>query len=234
MNRALSIVLPLCNEVENVETSVASILDFFDGGEGALEILLVDDGSTDGTSEVVDRLSERHPQVEAVHHPWNRGYGGALASGFRRARHETIVFMDADGQFDIAEVEKLLRHSDEADIVAGYRVRRWDPWFRILLGKAFTGIISLLFGVTLRDINCGFKLMRKSMLDKIEIASSGALVNAEILAKAKRLGCTVKEVGVSHFPRKQGEQSGGRLLTILRAMAEISALFVEMKLGRRR
>ena len=147
MNQSISLVLPLYNEEENVERVVSSILHFFAGKTTTFEIILVDDGSTDKTATIIEKLSKDNEHLRTIHHSVNRGYGAALVSGFRAARYELVIFMDADGQFDISEIEKLLLYSRDYDIVAGCRVKRQDPWHRVILGKVYTRLICRLFGM---------------------------------------------------------------------------------------
>ncbi len=167
--------------------------------------------------------------MKAVHHPRNRGYGAALRSGFAAARGERLMFMDADRQFAIRDVAKLAPFVDEYDIVAGYRIRRSDPRRRVLLGAAFNLLVRLLFGVRMRDIDCGFKIMRADLLRGLDLRSPGALINTEIHAKAGRQGAAIVEVGVSHYPRPAGEQSGGSPRVIIRALGETLLLWWRLR-----
>lgn len=232
IDKSISIILPVFNEEDNIERVVSSIFDFFIGKGSPFEIILVNDGSTDKTPIIIEQLVRDDKDVQVIHHFTNRGYGAALISGFQKARYETVAFIDSDCQFDVSEIEKFLLYYGEYDIVAGYRIRRRDSLYRVLIGVLYTRLISILFGVSLKDINCGFKLLRKSMLDRIELFSKGALINAEILVKAKQMGCSVKEIGVNHFPRKKGKQTGARFTVISKAIYELWKLWVKKKLGK--
>lgn len=234
MHKSVSVILPLYNEEDNIEQLVSATLSFFAQGRGVFEIILVNDGSTDGTGAIVERLSTNNKYAQSVNHSANKGYGAALISGFGVARYEIIVLMDADGQFDVSEVEKFLNLSKDFDIVAGYRIRRQDPRYRVMMGKLYAQLISFLFGISLKDVNCGFKAIKKSVLDRLEIFSTGALIDAEILVKAKRIGCTIKEVGVNHFPRKRGRQTGANFSVIMKGIHELWNLFLEARLGRQK
>ena len=222
---AISIILPFYNEEDNIRNVVYSVLDFFSDKPNTIEIILINDGSVDGTSCIIEELSSSNKKIRVVHHPYNRGYGAALVSGFQAAQYETIVFMDADGQFAISDITKFVSYSDDYDIVIGYRLCRRDRLYRVMVGVLYTKLISLLCGVTVKDINCGFKVFKKSILSKIRIISTGALINAEILVKARRLGCSLKEVGVAHFPRCKGKPKGLNIGVVIRSFCEIRSIF---------
>jgi len=224
----LSLVLPAHNEVLNLEAVVRRALEVLPELTENFEIIVVDDGSRDGTAELADRLAAELPRVRVVHHPVNRGYGAALTSGFQAATGDYIMFMDADQQFDSADLAHLAPFVPQADIVAGYRIERRDPWIRLVYARIFNLCMRLLFGLNVRDIDCAFKIYRADLLKAIEITTAGALINTELLVKARRAGATIVEVGVRHFPRPTGESSGGSLKVILRAMRETIWLWWHM------
>lgn len=228
-DRKLSLVLPAHNEAENIEAVVRRALDVLPRVVRDVEIIVVDDGSGDETGAIVDRLAGEHPAVRAIHHPVNRGYGAALTSGFRAASGDSIMFMDSDRQFDIADVNALLPYVPYNDIVAGYRIQRRDALYRRLYGKLFGLVVWLLFGVHLRDTDCAFKIYRADLLKTIDLTTSGALINTEMLARAKRRGATIVEVGVNHYPRVAGESSGGSPRVVFRAMGETIKLWLRLR-----
>lgn len=231
VDRTLSLVLPAHNEEPNLEAVVRDAVAVLPTAFRDYEILIVDDGSRDATPAIADRLAaefgERH--VRAIHHPRNRGYGAALQTGFAAARGDLLMFMDSDRQFDIRDVAKLAPYVDRYDIVAGYRIKRQDEWYRFVIGHTFNTIVKLLFGVNLRDIDCGFKIFRADLLRGMALRSPGALINTEIHAKANREAATIVEIGVNHFPRLVGEQSGASVKVILRAMRETLLLWWRMR-----
>jgi len=190
---------------------------------------VVDDGSRDGTAAVLDRLKGAHPNLRVIRHPVNRGYGAALRSGFDAARFAWIFLMDADNQFDPAEVELLLARAAEADIVAGYRKLRRDPWLRRLSAWAFFTMVRLLFGRLARDVNCAFKLIRRDLMARMVLHSEGALINTEVLVLARALHARVVEVPVHHYPRTAGKQTGANLRVVIRAFQELLAFRAEMR-----
>ena len=228
-DRKLSLVLPAHNEAENIEAVVTRALDVLPRVVRDVEVIVVNDGSRDETGAIIDRLAGEHPEVLAIHHPVNRGYGAALTSGFRAASGDSIMFMDADRQFDIADINALLPYVPYYDIVAGYRIQRRDPLYRRLYGKLFGLVVWVLFGVHLRDTDCAFKIYRADLLNTIELTTPGALINTEMLARSKRRGATIVEVGVNHYPRFAGESSGGSPRVVFRAMGETLKLWLRLR-----
>jgi hypothetical protein len=226
---ALSLVLPAHNEEGNIEWVVREALATLPAIFRACEIIIVDDGSRDATPAIADSLAAEDPRVRVIHHPRNQGYGAALRSGFDAARGDRLMFMDADRQFDIREVAKLAPFVGQYDIVAGYRLRRQDPLQRVALGAGFNVLVKILFGVHVRDIDCGFKIFRADLLRALDLQAPGALLNTEILALARRRGASLVEVGVSHYPRPIGEQSGGSPRVVLRALGEIGRLWWRLR-----
>src|SRR5262249_55961245 len=158
-----------------------------------------------------------------------RGYGAGLRSGLREARGELVFFSDADLQFDLAEIATLLAHARDFDIVAGYREPRRDPWGRRLLAAVWGALVRRLFGLRVRDIDCGVKVVRRHVLAALPIASVGAFVNTEILVRAAREGFRIHEVPVSHRRRRFGRQSGARPHVIARALVELATLARELR-----
>jgi len=226
----ISGVLPAFNEETNLERSVAALERALKAHAAAHEIIVVDDGSSDGTASVLRRLETSQPELRVVSHVTNQGYGAALRSGFAAARLAWIFFMDADNQFDPAEIGLLTARAPEADIVAGYRRVRRDPWVRRLNAWAFFTLAHLFFGSLARDVNCAFKLIRRELIVSLPLQSTGALINTELLVLARRCGARVVEVPVSHFPRASGRQTGANPRVVLRAFREL----VRLKASQRR
>ncbi len=226
---ALSLVFPVFDEEENLETLLETALATGARLASDLEIVIVDDGSRDRSAEIIDRWQRSDVRVRAIRHPDNRGYGAALRSGLREARGDLVFFSDADLQFDLADLEKLLDHTDEFDIVAGYRWPRQDPWPRRCLAWGWGRLVRLLFGLRVRDIDCAFKVFRRAAIESMPIASLGAFVNTEILVRAEAAGCRIHEVRVTHRRRRFGQQSGAHPRIILRALVEMATLYRELR-----
>jgi glycosyltransferase involved in cell wall biosynthesis len=224
----LSVVMPAHNEEANIEVVVRSCLDILPRLVRDFEVVVVNDGSHDNTGEIIDRLQEEDPRVVPVHHEVNKGYGDALMTGFSNTRGDFVMFMDSDRQFDIADLERLLPYIGEYDIVAGYRLERQDPPIRVLYAGIFNLAVRIFFGIRLRDIDCAFKVFRGDLLRGMPLEFGGALINTEMLAKARKQGATLTEVGVNHYPRLEGEQSGGSFHVVFRAMRHFMLLWLEM------
>ncbi len=221
---SLSVFFPCYNEEENVERTTRAALAACRAITSDFEIIIVNDGSRDRTGELADGLAATHPEVRAVHNRPNRGYGGALQAGFLAARKEWVFYTDGDGQFDFQEIPKLLDLLDRYDIVSAYRLDRQDSWVRRLNAWCWTTLCNVMLGTRLRDIDCAFKIYPRRLFDEIEMRSEGALIDAEILAKAARRGYRIGQVGVHHYPRTAGEQTGANLRVILRAFRELFKL----------
>ena len=219
--KSLSVVFPAYNEEANIRTVVEDAYRDLPKFTRTFEIIVVNDGSKDRTGEICNRLAEECPNVRVVHHPRNRGYGAALKSGINLARYDLIFFTDADGQFDLNEVDALLEEADAYDIVAGYRAQRQDPPHRLLFAWGWNFLVRLVLGVRIRDIDCAFKVFNRRVFDRVQINSVGAMVNTEIFAQVSRFGMTVKEVRVSHFPRRHGKPTGGNIAVIAKAFREL-------------
>ena len=226
---ALTIFFPCHNEEANVERVTRSAVDVGRQIADDLEVIIVNDGSKDQTAVIADRLAEEIPEVRAVHNTVNRGYGGALQSGFREATKNWIFYTDGDGQFDFGELPELLPLLETHDIVSCYRLDRKDPPIRKLNAWAWTVLVNLLFGMRLRDIDCAFKIYPRTFIERVTLRSEGALIDSEMLAKATNLGYTIAQTGVHHHPRVGGEQSGASIKVILRAFKELFALHGRIK-----
>jgi len=228
----LSIFFPFWNEGKNLEQVVNKAIPVAKKVAKSWEIIMVDDGSSDNTAEIAKELESKNLSLRLVSHQPNRGYGAALRDGFTNARYNLVVFTDGDGQFDFSEVTKFLDKIENADIVIGHRKKRLDNPFRHLLMNLLKIWDLVLFGFYFRDIDCGFKLFKKEALDKImPLKSEGAMITTEILAKAKKANLKILQVEVSHYPRIYGDQSGGNLRVILRAIRESISLWKELNLN---
>lgn len=233
LDRKLSLVLPAHNEAENIEAVVRRALEVLPQVVSDFEVIVVNDGSRDGTRDIIDRLAEEQPHVRAVHHDSNRGYGAALTSGFEAAAGESVMFMDSDRQFDIADIGALLPYVPHYDVVAGYRIKRRDPLYRIVFAKIFGLAVWILFGLRMRDIDCAFKILRGDLLQGIQLTTPGALINTELLIRLRQRGATIAQVGVHHYPRPAGESSGGSPKVVFRAMGETVRLWFRLRQERR-
>jgi len=221
---SLSVFFPCHNEQDNIETLTLQTLKMLEAISDDYEVIIVDDGSTDQTAQIAQKLTQQSPHVRLVQHPVNQGYGAALQSGFRAATKQWVFYTDGDGQFDIDELPPLVELIDQYDIVTCYRINRQDSFLRKFNGWAWTKLVNLLFHFKLRDIDCAFKLYRREIFDHIEMQSTGALIDTEILARAKKRGYTMVQTPVHHYLRTAGTQSGASIKVILRAFRELFQL----------
>lgn len=225
---SLSLVLPAHNEEANIGVVVEQALAVLPTFSDDIEIVVVDDGSRDGTKATVEAMSAADPRVRLIHHPTNRGYGAALTSGFRATIGDHVMFMDSDRQFDIADLILLSPFVGAFDMVAGFRKERHDPFHRRVNAEIFNVAVRILFGVHLRDIDCAFKVFNGNLIRSMNLSAPGALINTEIQAKARRQGATLQQVGVHHYPRVAGTATGGSWRVIARAMWETVVLWWRM------
>lgn len=220
----LSVVLPARDEEENVGAVIENVRRRVVGLVSAFEVIVVDDGSEDGTAARVRALAATDPGVRLVSHPRGRGYGAALRSGFAAARYEWIFFSDADGQFPLGELPTALAALRTHDAVIGCRHRRADPLARRLLGRLWSLLARRATGVAARDVNCAFKLFPRSAIARADLRSDGAAISTEILLALSEAGLRIAEIGVAHEPRRAGSQTGARAGVALRAATELLRL----------
>ena len=230
-SKSISFVLPAYNEEDNIEKAVKSIAEVADGLPiEDYEVLVVNDGSSDRTGEIIDRLGKENPHVRPIHHPGNLGYADALRTGFTSARLNLVFYTDSDLQFDVKEVKNLLPAIEDYDIVTGFRIYRYDPLSRLILAWGYNLVARTIFRLRVRDIDCAFKLFRREVFDVIEIRSKKFFVDTEILAKARYHGFRMTEIGVRHYPRAGG-QSTVRPSHVLSTLRELAKIWLEIYLG---
>ena len=227
--RDISVIFPAFNEEGNILCTVETMLKVLPKHATRWEVIVVDDGSSDATPLMCDRLKARYPEVDVIRHEQNRGYGAALKSGIMSAKYDLIFFSDSDGQFDFRELQQLMCWSEDYDIVAGYRAKRHDPLHRRINALGWNALVRLVLGIKIRDIDCAFKLFRRSVFDQVQIRCVGAMVNTEILAQATRLGMRIHQVEVNHFPRRYGKQSGANPRVIIKAFRELGRLWRKLR-----
>ncbi len=227
----ISVFYPTYNEEANIETLVTRTVETLKQVAGTWEIIIVDDGSKDRTPDVAKALVKKFPGVRHVRHEKNRGYGGAVKTGLQEAKLDWIFFTDGDGQFDIKELALLIPAAENADMVAGYRIDRKDPLPRKLNAFAWGTLVRTLFGLhgKVRDIDCAFKLFRRRVVDNCEFKAEGAMISTELLVRAKKMGYRFTEVGVHHYPRVAGKQTGANPKVILRAFKELFKLYGQLR-----
>ena len=226
IGRTLSIVLPAYNEQDNIARQVEAVdavcrdLQFDDW-----EILVVDDGSRDGTRAVCEALKPRYPKLRLLVHDVNQGYAKALRTGFTSAVMPIVFYTDADNQFDVREIKNFLPAIEDYDLVCGFRIYRFDPFTRLVLSWGYNLLVRVLFRIRVRDVDCAFKLFRREIFDRIHIESRKFFVDTEILAKSAKLGLRMTEIGVRHYPRTAG-QSTVRASHVISTIGEIVSMWI--------
>ncbi len=238
---SLSFFFPAYNEEENIAAMVADALEILPRFTDDLEIIIVDDGSADRTPELADELARRDPRIRVVHHRPNRGYGGAIRSGIQESTKGFVFYTDGDRQFDLADLGRLLPalagpagSNEGADAVIGYRLKRRDPRTRLFIAWVYNRLIRVLFGGGFRDVDCAFKLFRRSAFDRMPLArvrSNGAFFSPELLIRLHAADVRMTQVGVPHYPRTANEAKGATPKVILRAIRDLLLLRLRLWLG---
>jgi glycosyltransferase involved in cell wall biosynthesis len=233
---ALSYFFPAHNEAANLRGLVEEALATLPSLADTFEIVIVDDGSKDATPALADELAAAHPEVRAVHHPTNLGYGAALRSGFAAARFDHLAYTDGDRQFKVADLGRLIERlqAGTADAVVGYRIRRADPLVRTVYARLYRLANRIFFGLTVRDVDCACKLFRRLALEGVAVESGGAFFSAELLIKLRARGRRIDEVGVPHYPRTAGSPTGAKPQVVLRAVRDFWALRLRLWAAPRR
>lgn len=221
---SITYFFPAYNEAGNVTPMVEKALEVLPRFTDDFDIVIVDDGSHDGTEAEGRGLADRHPRVSYLRHQGNRGYGEAIRSGLRSLRGEVAFYTDGDQQFDLAELDRAWPLMSGADIVAGYRIKRADPAHRLFIAWSYNRLIRVLFGLRMHDVDCAFKLIRREVVEVVDPTSGGAFFSAEFLLRAHHLGFRVVEIGVNHYPRTVGKPKGATPRVILRTMKDMVRL----------
>jgi len=200
------------------------------------EVLVVNDGSTDSTKDILDELARTYPRVRVIHHPRNRGYGAALRTGFAAATKDLIAYTDGDAQYDPAELEVLWnRLTPEADLVTGYKIRRSDPWHRIVIGRLYHHTVKLLFRLRVRDVDCDFRLMRREIFNRVTLEKDTGVICLEMMRKIQDAGFRVVEVPVHHYHRLHGRSQFFNVTRVFWTGVDVMRLWVKLVvLGRGR
>lgn len=229
----LSVFFPAYNDSGTIASMVIRAVRAASELTPDYEVIVVNDGSADATAEIADELARRYPHVRVVHHPVNRGYGGALQTGFRSATKEFIFYTDGDAQYDPAEMAALWeRMSDEADLVNGYKISRSDPLHRIIIGRVYHHTVRLLFGLRVRDVDCDFRLMRRSIFEKIDLEKTSGVICLEMMKKVHDAGFRIVEVPVHHYHRAFGKSQFFNVRRIAKTGVDVMRLWFALVVRR--
>lgn len=229
----LSVFFPAYNLESVIEKTVGTAFDVVSKVAEKYEVIVVNDGSKDKTAQVLQKLKAKYKNLRIINHRVNRGYGAALKSGFYNSKYDWIVFTDADGQFDISELPKLIRlqKKTNADLVVGFYLKRAVKFYRKINTWLWQLVIRLIFGLKVKDIDCGFKLTRKKVVEIIPKLESerGAFISSEFLIKAQKYGFKIVEVGVHHYPRKEGKGTGADLNVVIKSFIDLFRLWRKLR-----
>jgi hypothetical protein len=220
----LSLCLPAFNEKDNIEDTLDAACTILPLFVRRFEIVVIDDGSCDGTGALVKHYAENNGQVRLISHPENRGYGAAVSSGLRAAIGDLVAFTDSDGQFSMLDLPPLLAQIGRNDAVFGFRYRRADSPLRLFNAWGWNRLVRAVLGVQIRDLDCAFKLFRREVVEQLQLTAMGAAINAEILVQCSRRGWRFVEMPVNHYPRRGGAPTGAALRVIARAFRELPLL----------
>ena len=202
----LSVFFPAYNDSGTIASMVIRAVQAAEALTPDYEVIVVNDGSADATAEIADELARTYPNVRAVHHPRNRGYGGALQTGFRSATKDLIFYTDGDAQYDPSEMAALwAKMTDDADLVNGYKMKRSDPLHRVIIGRLYHHIVKFLFSLSVRDVDCDFRLMRRSIFDRVQLRKTSGVICLEMMKKIEDAGFRIVEVPVHHYHRTHGK-----------------------------
>jgi glycosyltransferase involved in cell wall biosynthesis len=222
----LSVFFPAYNDSGTIASLVITALKTARRLTPDFEIIVVNDGSADSTAEIIDELARTYPQVRTVHHESNRGYGGALRSGFAASTRELIFYTDGDAQYDPGEMETLWAvWRDDVDLINGYKISRSDPLHRIVIGRIYHHVVKLLFGLKVRDVDCDFRLLRKSIFDRVTLEKNSGVICLEMMKKIQDAGFRIAEVPVHHYHRAYGRSQFFNFRRLAKTAADVFRLW---------
>ncbi|EKE12517.1 MAG: glycosyltransferase [uncultured bacterium] len=229
----LSIFLPTYNEEGNIGTVIKRTIEAANLYANKWELIIVDDGSTDSTNKIASQIADSDPNIRVIRHEKNSGYGASLKTGFYNSKYSWIAFTDSDGQFDFAEIKKFIEKQKEtgSDLVIGYYNKRRVSLTKKITSKIWEALVLVLFGLNVRDIDCGFKLISKKVFNEIPKLESerGAFISSELLIKAKKQGFKISEIPVTHYPRLKGAGTGRKLDVIVQSFIDLLRLWKKLK-----
>jgi len=227
---SLSVFFPAYNDAPSLPGLIERTFEVLENYGGDYEVIVINDGSRDNTAEVLERLLSKYaPRLRVITHPQNRGYGGALRSGFAAATKDLVFYTDGDGQYDVRELTKLLSKMEpDVGLVNGYKLERNDPWHRVWIGKAYNAFARFIFRVRIRDIDCDFRLIRRPLLEQIHLGSTSGTICVELVRKIELTGCRVVEVGVHHYPREYGRSQFFRVRSLATTFAQLVRLWIRL------
>jgi glycosyltransferase involved in cell wall biosynthesis len=228
--RSLSVFFPAYNDAPSLPALMHKTFEVLDRHVDDYEVIVVNDGSYDNTADVLDELRRAYmPHLRVITHSQNRGYGGALRTGLGAAKKEFVFYTDGDGQYDVGELPALLALvGPETGLVNGYKTERHDPRHRIWIGRLYNFCARLLFRIRIRDIDCDYRLIRRGLLDRMNLTSTSGTICVELVRKLELSGCEVKEIGVGHYPRLHGRSQFFRVRSLAKTFFQLGRLWVRL------
>ena len=231
--KGLSVFFPAYNDSGTIASLVITALRSARKLTTDFEVIVVNDGSADKTAEILDELARTYPEVRVVHHEQNRGYGGALRTGFATATRELVFYTDGDAQYDPAEMELLWRRLDDSvDVVNGYKISRSDPMHRIIIGRVYHHTVKVLFGLGVRDVDCDFRLIRRAVFDKVHLEKNSGVICLEMMKKITDAGFRIAEVPVHHYHRAHGRSQFFNFRRLFRTGVDVFKLWFALVVRR--
>jgi glycosyltransferase involved in cell wall biosynthesis len=229
----LSVFFPAYNDSGTIASLVITALQTARALTPDFEVIIVDDGSADATAQIADELARTYPEVKVVHHGRNRGYGGALQSGFGAASHEFVFYTDGDAQYDPAEMTRLWSAlGDNVDLVNGYKISRSDPMHRIVIGRLYHHTVKLLFGLKVRDVDCDFRLLRRSIFQRVTLEKTSGVICLEMMKKIQDAGFRIAEVPVHHYHRAYGKSQFFNFSRLFKTGVDVAKLWLALVVRR--
>jgi len=227
-NLGISVFFPAYNDGGSIASMVINAIMTLKKITNNYEVIVVDDGSKDNTGQIIDELAKKYRHVRAIHHKVNKGYGGALRTGFASARKELIFYTDGDAQYDVRELANLVPLMKEGvDVVNGYKIKRSDPLHRKIVGKLYHYSVKFAFGLKIKDVDCDFRLIRKKVFEKVHLKSNTGVICVELMKKIQSAGFNVQEIGVHHYHRMHGKSQFFNFSRIAKTLIALAKLWVE-------
>jgi glycosyltransferase involved in cell wall biosynthesis len=227
---SLSVFFPAYNDAPSLPALSRTTFAVLDQHVEDYEVVVVNDGSYDNTAQVLKELQQQYgPRLRVIAHGKNRGYGGALRSGFQAAQKEWVFYTDGDGQYDVGGLPGLLaKAGPNVGLVNGFKLERRDPWHRIWIGNLYNAFARALFRIRIRDIDCDYRLIRRDLVNDLELASTSGTICVELVRKLELSGCGVVEVGVHHYPRLHGRSQFFRVRSLLTTLSQLIHLYLRL------